>query len=207
GAGTAGVWTPAGGRARRVGAALGRWNVAVDDWGGAALADPSAGAFARLAAELALDGVAPVPLLAALKHRLLRLGAPAGAHAAATDAVERAILRGPRPRAGCAGLTHALATFRDELARLRAGARSEVHAGEARALLADVEVAAAIALAARIGAALAPLERLASSERQPLAAFAAAHRDVVAALSLDESGTSAAFAGADGGALARFFDD
>src|SRR5262249_56845390 len=39
------------------------------------------------------------------------------------------------------------------------------------------------------------------------AACAAAHGGVVAALSLDESGTSAAFAGADGGALARFFDD
>jgi len=204
---TAALVTPDRALARRVLAALGRWNVAVDDSGGDALADTSAGAFARLAAELALDGVAPVPLLAALKHRLLRLGAPAGAHAAATDALERAILRGPRPRAGCAGLAHALATFRDELAKLRAGARSEVHAGEPRARLADLEVAAAIALAARIGAALAPLERLAASERQPLAAFAAAHRDVVAALSRDETGASAAFAGADGGALARFFDD
>src|SRR5262249_15722138 len=113
---TAALVTPDRALARRVLAALGRWNVAVDDSGGDALPDTSAGAFARLAAELALDGVAPVPLLAALKHRLLRLGAPAGAHAAATDALERAILRGPRPRAGCAGLAHALATFRDELA-------------------------------------------------------------------------------------------
>ena len=76
-----------------------------------ALADTPAGVFARLAAEAALGGLAPVTLLALLKHPLLRLGAPAGAHARAIAALERAVLRGPRPRPGTAGLAHALKTL------------------------------------------------------------------------------------------------
>ena len=59
---------------RRVLAALGRWNVAVEESGGDALADTPAGIFARLAAEAALGGLPPVPLLALLKHPLCRLG-------------------------------------------------------------------------------------------------------------------------------------
>ena len=97
---TAALVTPDRALARRVLAALERWNVPVDDSGGDALADTPAGVFARLAAEAALGGLAPVPLLALLKHPLLRLGAPADAHARAVAALERAVLRGPRPKAG-----------------------------------------------------------------------------------------------------------
>ena len=46
--------TPDRALARRVLAALARWNVPVDDSGGDALADTPAGVFARLAAEAAL---------------------------------------------------------------------------------------------------------------------------------------------------------
>ena len=78
---SAALVTPDRALARRVLAALGRWNIAADNSGGDALADTAAGVFARLAAELALGGVAPVALLALLKHPLFRLGAAAGAHA------------------------------------------------------------------------------------------------------------------------------
>ena len=47
---TAALVTPDRALARRVVAALERWQVAVDDSGGDALADTSAGVFARLAA-------------------------------------------------------------------------------------------------------------------------------------------------------------
>ena len=50
--------------ARRVGAALGRWNILADDSGGDALPDTEAGVFARLAAEAALEDLPPVKLLA-----------------------------------------------------------------------------------------------------------------------------------------------
>jgi ATP-dependent helicase/nuclease subunit B len=109
---TAALVTPDRALARRVVAALARWNVPVDDSGGDALPDTPAGTFARLAAQAALGGLAPVTLLALLKHPLLRLGGNAGVHAVAVAVLERAILRGPRPRPGTAGLAHALANAR-----------------------------------------------------------------------------------------------
>ncbi len=103
---TAALMTPDRALARRVLAALERWKIAVDDSGGDALADTSAGRFARLAADAALGGLSPVALLALLKHPLARLGAAEGAHARAIAALEKAILRGPRPRPGIGGLAH-----------------------------------------------------------------------------------------------------
>ncbi len=61
---TAALVTPDRALARRVLAALARWNIAAEDSGGDALADTPAGIFARLAAEAALGGLAPVTLLA-----------------------------------------------------------------------------------------------------------------------------------------------
>ena len=92
--------TPDRGLARRVVAALSRWNVPVDDSGGDALAETPAGVFARLTAEAALKGLAPVTLLALLKHPLLRLGPDNGAQAPPISVLERALLRGPRPKPG-----------------------------------------------------------------------------------------------------------
>jgi ATP-dependent helicase/nuclease subunit B len=204
---TAALVTPDRALARRVLAALGRWNVAGDDSGGDALADTPAGVFARLAAEAALDGVAPVALLAVMKHGLFRLDAAPGAHTSAIAALERAILRGPRPRAGSTGLAHALATFRRELAKLRAKERSEIHAAEPRAHIAEPDLAAAAALVERLAVALAPLERVATGEARPFRALAAAHREAIANLTCDAAGDCVAFADADGTALTRLFDD
>ena len=143
---TAALVTPDRALARRVLAALGRWNVAADDSGGDALADTAAGVFARLVAELALDGVAPVALLAVLQASAVpaRRRRPART-ASAVAALERAILRGPRPRAGSAGLAHALRHFRRELrkaARQRA-LRDPRAASRARPST-DAEVDAAV---------------------------------------------------------------
>ena len=120
---TAALVTPDRALARRVAVTLRRWNIDADDSGGDPLAETAAGVFARLVAAAALERLAPVPLLALLKHPLARLGAPEGAHRGAIATLERAILRGPRPRPGAAGLVHAFATFRAELAKLRAMAR------------------------------------------------------------------------------------
>src|SRR5439155_18178586 len=59
---TAALVTPDRALARRVLAALARWQVLVDDSGGEALSDTPAGLFARLAAEAALGGLAPIDL-------------------------------------------------------------------------------------------------------------------------------------------------
>ena len=92
--------TPDRALARRVLAALARWNVPVDDSGGDALADTPAGVFARLTAEAALDGLEPVTLLALLKHPLLR---GVGGAQRGRRRLERAVLRGPRPKRGRRG--------------------------------------------------------------------------------------------------------
>ena len=92
---TAALITPDRALGRRVLAALQRWNITAEDSGGDALADTPAGIFSRLAAASALDGTSPITLLALLKHPLLRLG-----EQRAVATLERAILRGPRPRSG-----------------------------------------------------------------------------------------------------------
>src|SRR5262252_4866172 len=201
---TAALITPDRALARRVLAALERWQVAVDDSGGDALADTSAGRFARLAAEAALGGLSPVALLALIKHPLARLGAAEGAHARAIAALERAVLRGPRPRPGIGGLAHALAALRTELAKLRRGEASDLHPSDPRASLNAAELDAAATLIARLRAALAPLDGLGSA---PFAEFAERHRRVIAALSADETGAAAAFRGADGVALDASFEE
>jgi ATP-dependent helicase/nuclease subunit B len=160
---------------RRVAAALARWNVAVDDSRGVSLAATPEGIFARLAAETALAGVAPVTLLALLKH-------PSAAFdAAGVMALERAILRGSRPKHGTAGLQGALATIRNELANYRANKTSSLHHSDPRLSLTDAGLDAAAALVAQLKNALAPLETLPRGAHS-LAAMASRHAQVVAAL-------------------------
>jgi ATP-dependent helicase/nuclease subunit B len=183
--------------ARRVAAALERWQIAVDDSAGSSLADTSAGVFARLAAEAALGGLAPVMLLALLKHPLLRLGAGKDAHAATIAALEQTVLRGPRPRPGSEGLDRAFAAFRLN--------RDSLHRSDPRWLIAADRFDGVAELIARLAAALAPLEDL--KKPHPLAELARRHREVVAALSADKDGTVAAFAGHDGLALERALDE
>ena len=178
-------------------ATLERWEVPVDDSGGDSLADTPAGLFARLIAEVALGGLAPVTLLALLKHPLLRLGAPANAHRRAVWAIERAVLRGPRPKAGIAGLAHALATYRAD--------RAKLHRNDPRRLVSDIDLAAAETLVTALGRALAPLNLAEPS--LSLATLAQRHRDCVIALSTDAAEETAAFSGNDGKALALAFDE
>jgi ATP-dependent helicase/nuclease subunit B len=198
---TAALVTPDRALARRVRAALARWEIAAEDSGGETLAATAAGVFARLAAEVALGGLAPVPLLALLKHPLSRLGADSRAVAA----LERAVLRGPRPRPGSGNLAHALNTFRDELAKFHRKESTDLHGSDPRITLGESELAAAADLVSALGAALAQLEDIAGQSLS-LAEIAARHRDVVAALS-DKDGEAAAFTGADGAKLAEAFEE
>jgi ATP-dependent helicase/nuclease subunit B len=171
---TAALVTPDRALARRVMAALSRWNVPVDDSGGDALADTPIGVFARLVAEAALDGLAPVKLLAMLKHPLCTVDPWAVA------ALERAILRGPRPKAGTEGLRLALGRFRDELAKLKKKEDSELHRSDPRTDMRDAELDAAAKLIAQLQAALAALEGL--SGAHAFAAIAQLHREAMVAL-------------------------
>jgi ATP-dependent helicase/nuclease subunit B len=201
---TAALVTPDRPLARRVIAALERWKLPADDSGGDALADTPAGVFARLAAEAALDGLPPASLLALLKHPLLRLGAAEGAHDRAVAALEKAALRGPRPRPGCAGLAATLAGFHRELAKLRRREPSDLHPSDPRTNLTEGQLETAAKLVTQLTDALAPLEAL---RPIPFSQVAARHREAIAALSADAAGISAALAGVDGTALEAVFDE
>jgi ATP-dependent helicase/nuclease subunit B len=200
---TAALVTPDRALARRVGAALERWSIAAEDSAGQALADTPAGVFARLAADAALDGLAPVTLLALLKHSLLRLSLRGTERSVA--ALERAVLRGPRPRRGSAGLAGAVDALRTQLEKFRRKEEVDLHASDPRIDLADGELAAAGELVRRLAAALAPLEGI-GRETRPLSDMAARHRDVLVALSRDGKEESA-FAGPDGARIADALDE
>jgi ATP-dependent helicase/nuclease subunit B len=189
--------------ARRVSAALARWDIAAEDSGGIALADTPAGIFARLAAAAALDETPPVTLLALLKHPLVRLDNDRRDRAATT--LERAILRGPRPRPGTGGLARALANLRALLQKFRRGEKVDLHPSDPRSRLGDRELAGAAELVRRLAAAIAPLETMAD-ESHSLAEFASRHRAVLAALSKDHD-AEAAFAGPDGKKVADALDE
>jgi ATP-dependent helicase/nuclease subunit B len=204
---TAALVTPDRALARRVLVTLERWNITADDSGGDPLAETAAGVFARLVAAAALERLSPVELLALLKHPLALFGAAPGAHLPAVAILEQALLRGPRPRAGSAGLRQALATFRLEVAKLRAGEQSSIHRAEPRAALSDEALHRAGLLLECVAAALAPLERVASSGEHDFAMLAVCHREAVIAASLDADGIPAAFAGTDGVALDTAFAD
>ena len=104
---TAALVTPDRALARRVVAALERWQVTVDDSGGDSLADTPAGVFARLAAQAALGGLEPVTLLALLKHPLAaawrKSGRPRRSHCHARTRFVARPAPAPGQRRSCAG--------------------------------------------------------------------------------------------------------
>jgi len=109
---TAALVTPDRGLARRVAAELERWHVAVDDSAGRPLARTPPGAFLALTARLVAGRLAPVPLLAVLKHPLAGCGMEPARLRARVRALELAVLRGPRPGEGVKGLRAALKASR-----------------------------------------------------------------------------------------------
>jgi ATP-dependent helicase/nuclease subunit B len=150
--------------ARRVAAELARWDIAIDDSAGEPLADTPPGIFLRLTAALAVERLAPVPLLALLKHPLAAGGRSPAALRRLARRLDRA-LRGPRPAPGLAGLRAALAKdaeltlWLDELAAMAApfaavlaaeaaplGALLEAHIGFAEAMAATPDESGAARL-------------------------------------------------------------
>src|SRR5271170_3302043 len=96
---TAALVTPDRELARRVAAELRRWDIEIDDSAGLPLNRTLPGAFLRLVLELAESGLAPVPLLAALKHPLAAGGLDPAVFRRRVRRLEKAIL-GPRPAPG-----------------------------------------------------------------------------------------------------------
>jgi ATP-dependent helicase/nuclease subunit B len=204
---TAALVTPDRSLARRVIAALARWQIAIDDSGGDALTDTPAGVFARLAAATVARQFEPPTLLALLKHPLCRLGGRSGASRAAAEVLELAILRGTRPQPGSRGLAREFSHFRAELDKLRDGEASALHQSEPRARLGEAELDAAGQLISQLQAAFTPLETLTAAKSYDLAELADRHRQILIELSRDGDGVALAFEGPAGSALATAFDD
>ena len=97
--------------------------------GGLALADTAAGRLARLCVKVVAEQLAPVTLLALLRHPLVRLDAAGKG----IDALEIAALRGPRPAPGPEGLTRAIGEAHD---LARAGA---LHRRDRRTQLSEAQ--------------------------------------------------------------------
>ncbi len=105
---TAALITPDRDLGRRVAAELRRWGLEIDDSGGVPLAHTPPGTFLTLTAAMAAEDLAPVALLAALKHPLAAGGMAPIRFRARVRELEWRVLRGPRPAPGFAGLRTAL---------------------------------------------------------------------------------------------------
>ncbi|MGE0178500.1 MAG: double-strand break repair protein AddB, partial [Sphingomonas sp.] len=118
---TAALVTPDRGLARRVSAHLKRWDIVADDSAGRPLAETLPGTMLIALAHVAAERFAPVPLLALLKHPLVRAG---DARLDWLDGVRRLdlALRGPRPAAGLDGISLHLGGGESRDAKIRAAA-------------------------------------------------------------------------------------
>ncbi len=177
---TAALVTPDRGLARRVAAALGQWDIAIDDSAGIPLSATAPASFLLHVGELVAGAWAPAPLLAVLKHPLAAGGLAPGAFRAAARALEIAVLRGPRPAGGIAGLRAVLAATQREQAL-----------GE---WLDDLQ------------ARFAPFSRAMDRGKVPLTDLLQAHIEAAEALaeSSEESGPARLWAGEAGEAMAGF---
>lgn len=106
--------------ARRVAAELGRYDIRADDSGGMPLASTAPAGLLTQMLEAALRPGDPVPILALLKHPLLRLGRERAAVRSAAETIELVALRGGTGRPDVATLPRLFET------------RLEALAGEAR---------------------------------------------------------------------------
>ncbi|MEQ8746648.1 double-strand break repair protein AddB [Pyruvatibacter sp.] len=105
---TAALVTPDRALARRVAGDLARWGIAVDDSGGQPLMHSLPGSFLLLTAQMLAENLAPVPMLAALKHRLAQGGEGPGVFHRRIGFLDKHVLRGPRPAPGLDGLDSAI---------------------------------------------------------------------------------------------------
>lgn len=162
--------------ARRVAVELRRWRVEVDDSAGVPLDQTPPGSFLLLTAHLLAEGAPPAILLAALKHPLARGGRDQGAFRRLVRALERAILRGPRPAADLAGIVDLL----------RARGKAEGHGAGSRSPLPPTELADWLGEIADWATPFGALRQ--SGSTAALAALLDTHLDFAIRLAADRSG-------------------
>lgn len=180
---TAALVTPDRALARRVAAEVRRWDVEIDDSAGSPLGETVPGAFFRLVAQMATEKLAPIPLLAALKHPLAAGGMVRQEFRSAVRSLELAVLHGPRPAAGLSGLATALKLVDASEISLR--------------------------LLERLDAALSPFLERSQQKRISISDLLNHHVAACEALAADDAGSGAArlWTGDAGIGLADFVDE
>ena len=105
---TAALITPDRRLARRVTLSMRRWGIEVDDSGGQPLTELPVGSWLMLSAEMAEENLAPVTLLALLKHPNMAAALPPDELRGMVYLLDQMVLRGPRPDGGFDGLRDAI---------------------------------------------------------------------------------------------------
>jgi ATP-dependent helicase/nuclease subunit B len=178
---TAALVTPDRELARQVAVELMRWGIAIDDSAGLPLNRTPPGVFLRLVLDLAASELAPVPLLAALKHPLAAGNLAPARFRDLARRLEQAI-RGPRPAPGFAGLMAAVAGGK------------------------DTELCGFVS---RLQACLGPLPDLLAGGPVPLARLVTAHIEAAERLAAsdDMSGAARLWRDGAGETAARFYNE
>jgi ATP-dependent helicase/nuclease subunit B len=158
---TVALVTPDRALAGRVTAELGRFGVVADDSAGEPLAETPPAVFLRLLARAVAEQLAPVALLALLKHPFAAAGLSPASCRTAARRLEIAALRGPRPLGGLAGLRRAAEKAGERVENLLD--RIETCLAPALRVAASVEVAPKEALTALVESA----EMLAATDAAP----------------------------------------
>ncbi|HVY16918.1 MAG TPA: double-strand break repair protein AddB, partial [Rhodopila sp.] len=153
--------TPDRGLAERVAACLLRFGIVADDSAGEPLAATPPAVFLRLLVRAVADQLAPVALLALLKHPFAAAGLTPIACRDAARVLEKRCLRGPRPTPGLAGLRQAVA---ENAADLQPFLERLEHALEPALRF---ETAAAIPAPDALTAVIEAAERLAATDGTP----------------------------------------
>ena len=171
--------------ARRVAIRLEAWGIRVDDSAGRPLRKTPPGSLLDLAIETVARGFAPRPLMALLKHPLVRLGLDPFAIRRAARALELAAFRGPYLGHGIVGIRAALEAAERDCA-LGPEQRGHRRPRAVTRLFPD-DWTGAHDLVSRLEDAFAPLARLYEGETgaMPLAVLAEAHAAVAEALAQD----------------------
>ncbi|PYD75152.1 double-strand break repair protein AddB [Novacetimonas pomaceti] len=182
--------TPDRALAGRVATELARWGVVADDSAGEGLATTPQATFLRLIAQAVDGGLSPVALLSMLKHPLAACGLSPGNCRASARLLERAVLRGPAPPPGIAGLRAALSR-----------ATADEYGALADAPDAPQELSAFID---RLEAALAPLLSHASAPAEVVDLLSALIEVGQALATTDDAdGASRLWSGEEGNALGQ----
>lgn len=156
--------------ARRVTAELGRWGIEIDDSAGQPLPNTAIGTYLRLTAEMIGEALAPVSLLAALKHPLAAGGMKPADFRRMVRALETKVLRGPRPGPGTAGIAAAIGALapeqnREKLADWWASLAKHFAAFEAMADHGEHALTALLEAHIRLAEALAETDAASGSDR------------------------------------------